>query len=94
MIRVVEELHHRFAFSLLAKKMLGLCVLVILSCFSTIHASISDHHPHLGHMGNFEEEFSNRLGANFEYVYGNIWPKPQKEIKTNEYFTLDPENFE
>ena len=34
------------------------------------------------------------VGANYDYVKGSIWPKPQKQIDQNLYFTLDPENFE
>jgi len=32
-------------------------------------------------------------GVNWNYVKGAVWPKPQKETRGREYFTLDPRNF-
>jgi len=66
-------------------------VVPILVLISPVASRLSD--PlNLSVEGEFEGDV--RLGSNYDYVQGHIWPKPQKEVKGNAIFTLDPENFD
>jgi len=44
--------------------------------------------------GENNDHFFLHYPSDYDYVKGNIWPTPQKEVKQNVYYTLDPENFD